>query len=215
MALTVAGLIGGARALFNDRYDNNFANDDISDQVDGTNQRFKLQNRNLVGVSQGAPANPALYYNNNLVSTTVFNAATGIVTIASPPGAGGDLKGEYFFTLCTDAEYTLWATDAANFVGSTDPTQVADGLASCLHNYMAAMAAEKMSDMSGWYYQAAAGNKNFNKDQISAKFLAIYKEKMATAEKLRDDFYKRHGQREAPAKAVTNFRGVERYTPRR
>lgn len=215
MALTVAGLILGARALFNDRFDNNYVRDDLSDQIDGVVTRLRCINRNIVNVAAGAPANPVLLIDEVAEASAVFTLPTGIVVESPAIAAGSEVFAEYFFTLCTDAEYTLWATDAANFVGETDPTEIAVGLASALHNYMAAMAAEKMSDMTGWYYQASAGNKNFNKDSISAKFLAIYTAKLKLAGELRDAFSTRHGKREAPSLKVSNYRGVRPYTPRR
>lgn len=217
MALSVAGLIAGSRALFNDRLDDNYVRDDISDQIDGVTKRLTLIARNIVDfTTDGAPANPVLLVNEVALATAVFAKPTGIVTTpAAAIAVGSEVYAEYYHTLVTDANYALWVTDAANFVGQTDPTEVAEGLASAMHNYVAAMAAEKMADISGWYYQSQAGNKNFNKDQISAKFLAIYTAKLANAEKLLESFYTRHGQRNAPAKAVANYRGVRGVTPRR
>jgi len=215
MAITLAGLVTGARNLFNDRLDDNYIIDDISDQVDGTNKRFRVTNRNIVNSGDGAPADPVFTINGTVYASVTVSKSTGIAVFTAAPAEGAYVLAEYYHVLIVDANYEAWASDAANFVGQTSVTAIPDGLASACHNYIAAMAAEKMSDLSSWYYSANAGNSSFNKDAIATKFREMMKAKMEIAEKLREDYYTRHGQRNAPSTQVANYSGVKTVTPRR
>jgi hypothetical protein len=76
-------------------------------------------------------------------------------------------------------------------------------------------ASTKMSSLTSWYYQANAGNKSFNKDRISDKFSKTADEEMKTAVQLRDDVYKRHGKRNAPAMVQSAIVPFSSYTPPR
>ena len=74
--------------------------------------------------------------------------------------------------------------------------------------------ADKMSNLSSWYYSANAGNKSFNKDAIAAKFSKMATDQATAATASRDGVYTRQGQRNAPATKLTNI-PFPSYTPRR
>lgn len=220
MGVLVSSLVTKARAEFNDLVSDHFATDDLSDQVDGVNTRFKVLNQNLVGIAQGSPADPVLYANNTAVDGS-FDLATGIFTADTAPTAGSLCSAEYYFVLIEDAVYIGFAERGAQFVGVsptltaiTDDSQVSKLLEDGAVKYMASLAANKMSNLSSWYYEAHAVDKGFNKDTISAKFTKMAEDLALQATAARDGVYTRHGQRNAPAQGVLIRRPFPDWTPR-
>jgi len=215
MPVTTATIEAGARALINDKYSDHFSRDFLNDQADGTNKRFKLVNQNVVDATvDGAPADPAIYVNGAAVTVT-WNKAQGVATFSSAPAAGAEVVAEYYFTLLSSATYAIYAQDAANFVGYTDPTQIPDLAQGAARSYAAHLAADQLANMTSWYYSANAGNKGFNKDAIANKFRDMAEKLKVTAEARRKDIYTRHDQREAPAYAVSNFSPLPTGQPKR
>lgn len=222
MSVLVSQLVTQARSAFNDLLNDHFAQDDVSDQVDGVNVKFKALNQNLSDVAAGSPISPRLLINGAAVAGAT-DLSTGIFTAAVAPGAGSLASLEYYFTLIDDATYINFAQMAAAFIGVaqttaftalTDETYINPNLVNAAVRYMHSLAAKKMANLSSWYYQANAGNKSFNKDTISAKFLAAAEDEKAQAEKEREDFYTRQGARNAPAYRLTNI-PFPSYTPPR
>ncbi len=122
-----------------------------------------------------------------------------------------------------DNVYIEYAQMAAAFIGVAGAVAFAGGgedslidpnLENAAVKYMHSLAAKKMANLSSWYYSANAGNKSFNKDTISAKFLADAKDESAQAIIERDDFYKRQGAQNAPAYRITR-QPFPSYTPPR
>jgi hypothetical protein len=194
-------LVTNTRAAFNDLVSDHFAQDDVSDQVDGTNQRFKALNQNISDVAAGAPINPRLLVNGAAVAG-VTDLSTGIFTAAVAPPAGALASLEYYFTLIDDATYINFANMAAGFIGVaqtvplallTDDSFIQANLAPAAVHYMHSLSAKKMANLSSWYYSANAGNKSFDKNTISAKFLADAEDEKKQATDERDGFYKGSG----------------------
>lgn len=217
----VSDLVLKARGEFNDLVNDHFTTDDLSDQVDGSNTRFKVLNQNIVGTAQGSPADPVVYANNVAVPGT-WDLATGIFTADTAPTAGSLCNAEYYFVLVEDATYIQFAERGAEFVGVartytalTDDSHVEPLLKDAVAKYIASLAAKKMSNLSSWYYEAHAADKGFNKDTISNKFKEMSKDLVLEATASRDGVYTRHGQRNAPAQAVLIRRPFTSYTPRR
>ncbi len=217
----VSSLILKARGEFNDLLNDHFTTDDLSDQVDGVNTRFKLLNQNVKNVTTGAPADPAVYANNDLVDGT-FDLVTGIFTATTAPTAGSLCSAEYYFILVDDATYIGFAQRAVSFVGVvpqftlvTEDSKIDPLLEDAAAKYMAGLAAKKMSNLSSWYYEAHAADKGFNKNEISRKFKEMGEDLVKEATAARDGVYTRHGQRAAPAQAVLIRRPFQSYTPRR
>jgi len=222
MGVLVSSLVTKTRAAFNDEYSDHFAQDDVSDQVDGSNKRFKSLNQNISNIAAGAPADPALFVNGTAVAGTM-NLATGIFTATTAPTAGALASLEYYFTLIDDATYIQFAQMAASFIGVAQvipfTTLAADSfidpnIETGAVRYMHAQAAKKMANLTSWYYSANAGSKSFNKDSISAKFMADAKDEEAQAIAERDGFYTRKGAAAAPAQRITTV-PFPSYTPPR
>ncbi len=221
MGVLVSSLILKARSEFNDLVNDHFTTDDLSDQVDGSNTRFKVLNQNLVDLATGAPADPTVYANNTPVAGT-FNLATGIFTATVAPTAGSLCSAEYYFVLVEDATYIQFAQRAAEWIGvtplftlTTEDSKIDPLLEDGAAKYMASLAAKKMSNLSSWYYEAHAADKGFNKNTISQKFKDMAKDLNAEAIASRDGVYLRQGQRNAPAQAVLIRRPFPSYTPKR
>lgn len=222
MGVLVSVLVSQTRAAFNDLKNDHFAQDDVSDQVDGTNQRFKALNQNLENIAAGAPIDPRLLVN-GVAAAGAMDLATGIFTATVAPAAGSLASLEYYFTLVDDATYINFAWVAAAFLGLAQPTVftaltddsfVQANLVNAAVRYMHSLAAKKMANLSSWYYSANAGNKSFNKDTISAKFLADAEDEKKQAQTERDDFYKGDGAQFKPATRLTNI-PFPNYTPPR
>lgn len=222
MGVLVSYLVTNARGEFNDLKNDHFAQDDVSDQVDGVNQRFKALNQNVSNIAAGAPIDPRLMVNGAAVAGAT-DLATGIFTAAAAPPAGALASLEYYFTLIDDATYINFANMAAAFIGVaqpvhfvalTDDSHIEDNLAHAAVRYMHSLAAKKMANLSSWYYQANAGNKSFNKDAISAKFLADAEDEKKQAKDERDDFFKGDGAQFRSATRLGNIR-FPSYTPPR
>ena len=215
MPVTIVQLITGARNIVNDRYDDHFSKDDITAQVYGVNLIYQLNNRNIVEIAEGSPANIVIYDNDVPVTPASKDKVKGTVTFITPIALGHTLRAEYFYVLANDAVYTEFAGDSANFIGAVDPLTIPDLMVDACHHYIASKVFGRLSSLSAWFYSANAGNKSFNKDSISAKFKQLADDNLAEAEKRRDDVYKRHGKRFAPSTQLANMRGVSSYTPRR
>lgn len=225
MSTTIATIITRARNHVDDRYDDNFARDNLSVQADGTNKRFKLVNRNIVFVADGSPADLVLLADNVVVSTGDYSVdkPTGLVIYsAAAPALGIDLRAEYYHVILSDAVYFDFSKGAHNFLGvvptytaTTDDAEIPDLAVHAAELHMAGEAAQKLANKTNWWYSANAGNKSFNKDGIAAKFRAMAELKSKEADQARADLYQRHGKRDAPATKLTNTRGVLRWQPRR
>ncbi len=221
MSTLVSAIISGARTKFNDGLADHFSKDDLTNQVDGTNGRFRVLNQNIIQVADGAPLNFAVYKNAVLQSPTLVSAPAGIFTLASIPAVGSRLTAEYFFSLISAGDYLEFAKQASEFLGSvptftaaTDAVQFADALAEAAKIYVAGLGAGKMADLSSWFYNASSGNKSFNKDQVAMKFQNRSKELMDLAVKARDDYYMRYSKRNAPSAGQSNVtQFATPYTP--
>ncbi len=223
MAVTVAELITGARIHVDDALDDHLIEDDLTLQMDGTNKRFKLINRYVVdNTTDGAPADPVVItesFTGVIGSITAFTVdkITGIITftVAPDPATIAQLTCEHYHVIIPNDKYTSWANDAANFLGETDPTNIADLAKHAAEVFMASEAAQKLASKTSWWYNANAGNKSVNKDSIMAKFAQLATRKHEEAVAARTDIYTRHGKKDAPATVLTNIRGVQRYVPKR
>lgn len=222
MSVLVSYLIANTRAQFNDLLNDHFAQDDVSDQVDGTNKKFKALNQNISNLAAGAPIDPRLIVNGAAVAGAT-DLATGIFTATVAPPAGALASLEYYFTLVDEATYIQFANMAAAFLGMarpvhftavTDDSYIVDNLANAAVHYMHSLAAKKMANLSSWYYSANAGNKSFDKNAISAKFLADAEDEKKQAKDERDDFYKGDGMQYRAATRLGNI-PFPSYTPPR
>lgn len=224
MTTTVAQLMLSARNNADDGPADNFPIDNLSAQVDGTNTRFKLINRNILLAADGAPADPVVLFGNTVQAAGGYSLdkPSGIITFSVAPPAGTLLKVQYYHFIITDAVYLdfskaahTWLGTAPSYTLSSANVDIEELAVESAALYIASKAAQKLTSKTNWWYTANAGNKSFNKDQIAIKFRELARLKFEEAEKARADIYTRQGKRGAPAVSHTNTRNVKRWPPRR
>ena len=227
--MTVADLISLVRSDFHDGPADHFSRDILSAQVDGSTIVFALTNRNLITVSAGgAPADPSMLIGGVVTVPISLDVTSGLIQPRLGALAiGPTLEVRYYFELIQDGDYVNFAQGASRFIGQavtgtwTTATVWApsdDRLTEAAKLYMVSLAADKMSDLSSWWYQAQAGNKSFNKEAVAKNFKAMATARREEAAKLRDDVYTRFSERQAPsshATAVTGPNISRPFAPRR
>ena len=185
------------------------------DQVNGTNKFFRLNNRRLVAnepttttlvvVSDGTTLTPFTGY------TEDIERGTFTITGTAPSTS---LIVSYDFVLFLDAEYDLNITTGLSFIGYTAVSSVPDGLVQALVHKTAALALKALASRAAPQFDAGAGGKSITKSSIKKQYLDLAKYHEDTAEKERENFYKRQGRREAPAYGQFGT-GQKEYTPKR
>ncbi len=222
MSTTVQQIIDEARTQAHDLPSDNYVRDFLQEQANGVNLVFQLRNRNVVQEADGAPADLVALVNNVVAVITSVDEATGLVTLESAPPSGSLAEFRYYFVLNPASEYLNFVKTASRFIGNpptftvaTDNVQFGDTLAPAAITYVAYLASTSMANLSHWYYAANAGNKSFNKAEISRKFSDQAKEKKEEARALRMDVMQRFDQVSAPAYRNTAQRGVRLWEPQR
>lgn len=219
---TTTSLISQARSKVHDRYDSHYVREFLNEQANGVQTVFQLRNRNVVQQADGAPADLVALVNNVVVSITSIDQVTGLVTLAAPPAALTNVEFRYYYILNTDAEYLDFLKTGSQFVGIPptftalgDLVQFSDELNAPAISITAVQALRSMASLAHWYYSANAGNKSFNKDSISRKFLDQAATLETAAEKQRSDVYTRFDEYKAPAIALSGNAGLRYWEPRR
>lgn len=223
MSTTVGNIIDRARGLMHDRKDSNYAREFLNEQANGVITTFQVRNRNLLQVADGAPADVAALVNQ--VGATISTVAQdpGLATLSAAPAALSLVEFRYYFSLSNDAEWLDFYRTAAGFAGFADVQ--ADTVATvplyevamipAVTLYCAAQASRSLASQTHWYYSANAGNKGFNKDQISRKFMEQADKWETEAKTLRSDVYTRFDQAKAPAAVYIYTGGLRPWTPPR
>lgn len=222
MSTTVQQIIDEARTQAHDLPSDNYVRDFLQEQANGINLVFQLRNRNVVQLASGAPANLVALVNGAVAAITSVDTDSGLVTLAVAPASGSLAEFRYYFVLNPAAEYLNFVKTASRFIGTpprftaaTDLVQFGDTLVPSVITYVAYLASTSMANLSHWYYAANAGNKSFNKAEISRKFSDQAKEKKEEARALRMDVMQRFDEVSAPAYRNTAQRGTRYWEPQR
>lgn len=222
MSTTVQQVIDRARGEVHDRADSHFGRDFLTEQATGTTAVFLLRNRNVLQLADGAPTDLTAFVNGAPVAITSVDQITGLVTLTASPAQLSQVEMRYWYVLNTNTEFLDFVRAASNFVGApatftalTDNVQFQDLLVEAAVKYAASLASRSMASLAHWYYSANAGQKSFNKDQISAKFSKQADDLEAAARKVRMDVYQRFDAVDAPAYKHTAYRGMGYWEPPR
>jgi hypothetical protein len=223
MSLTVENIIDRARGLMHDRKNGHYVREFLNEQANGANTTFQVRNRNLLQAADGAPTDVKIYISGTDTPITVLDKDAGLVSVAVAPAAQLTVEVRYYFEMATDAEWLDFYRTAAGFIGSTHEVALVTeavawdpAYAPAVVQYCAAQASRALASLTHWYYSAQAGNKSFNKDQVSRKFMEQADDWEAQAEKLRLAVPERFDQNKAPAFAYTGpARGTRYWEPRR
>jgi hypothetical protein len=223
VSLLVSQIVDRARALMHDRKDGHYVREFLNEQANGVNLVFQVRNRNLLQAADGAPSNVAALVNGAAVAIASLDQSAGLVTLTAAPASLAQVEFRYYFEMATDEEWLDFYRLGANFVGDvstvtalTDSTGFQDAYALPVAQYAAAQASRALASLTHWYYSANAGNKSFNKDQVSRKFMEQADGWEKQAKEGRLAVPERFDQNKAPAFAYTGpARGSRYWEPRR
>lgn len=223
----VADLISGARSLADDELLDHIEREPITHMIDGVRKRFSLAGRNILAAEDGGSVSDPEVYKNGVAETGItWERVGGSLTYdAAPtmPAGGADYIVEYYWRFFSDSQYLAWAIDGAKFVGfaasydggEDEAIGFNELLTDAVEHYMAHHAASKLANRTAWWFNTSLGNHSINKDTIATKFKAMSDELNKSAERLRDDVYKRHGKREAPSSKIVALTNIVDGQPKR
>lgn len=220
---TLAGLITSFRELVEDAPDSKLIEGEMVGGADtpwypvnGSNTTFQLKNKPLSDYA-GSPVYMWLTIIGSGAVTrtqsgfTIADQVNGIVslTTAPNPGTSGN-DGVYFsynYQDYSDAKYANWLYQAAQMTlaGTTDPTTIPNGLSDAMLQYGVWLYALSRQAFFSRQYDSHAGDSSVSPQTRAQAYAALAKSAKAQADTLRDDYYKRQGQRFAPASATISL----------
>lgn len=139
--------------------------------------------------------------------------ARGRFTLVTP--AASSLFATYDFLFMSDTEITDFVNQAADFIGTSDPTTVAVGLLDALTLKAASDACFAIAARAASYYNFSAGGKAAQKGDISKKYQGMAKDLFERAVAERLSFY---GERKGKSTAAVAKRFATKqkvWAPRR
>lgn len=223
MSLLVSDIVTNARTLMHDLKNGHYVREFLNEQANGVNLTFQVRNRHLLQAADGAPADVAFLVNQVAVAIATLDKDAGLITLGAAPSANNQVEARYYFEMATDTEWLEFFKLGAGFVGDTtvytalaNQTGFASGLATAVKLFAAAQASRALASLTHWYYSANAGNKGFDKNQISKKFMEQAKDFEEQAADARLKYYKAFDANQAPAFAYTGpARGTRYWEPKR
>jgi hypothetical protein len=210
---TMADLIQRMRTFADDSPSANYIRGEtLKPKPDGTRLRFFLDHQNI--------AKDSIFITNgsgeaNYRMASGFNAdlSNGIVTFDVAPGVGvNPFEADYNFFWFTDADHENFLNNGAIYLGYSNPLSVIAGLVPAmlqfgLHHYWIRRASHYAHK-----YASSGGMASHSVDVVSKEFHALANSAWDKGVQFRDDYYKRLGQRSAPASAAPAF-GIDPFTP--
>lgn len=169
--------------------------------VNGVNATFKTFDERRVTAMAGASAPFGAFVDGTLAAVSSEDTTLGTFVLGTPPQPGSRVEATYYYRWFLDPELQIFLNKAAEWLGFTEvPDNVPVGLKPSALNYAAGLAYEKLAvrwalDNSDVYKMQDSDSKNRMPANPWAKMASDYK-KDAVA--LRDTFYERQGQPNAP-----------------
>lgn len=234
------------RELILDFYDSNaVSNENLSQQANGINQKFYVSEfRQRVGKSiwnttacdSGSSFVPPFVvsfdttvnasptaYDTNLGWFTINSSPTAttngsVTSYPAPTGPVNTCYVDYYFQRFSDTDINNYLTEALNFLGSIylSIDQAVGEHQTAAIKYAASLAMAAQAARAAELADQQLGQARANLDNLSKKWetraAALDKEAFT----MRDDYYKRYGQRNAPAIGMTRqSQDANLWTPRR
>lgn len=168
----------------------------------GVNVRFKsFEARRVTNFS--SPTSPeGVYVNGAAVTVASDDPVSGALVLTIAPVDGDSVTGTYYYQWFLDADVQQFVQNAVERVLSVpDPTKVPDGLAPAILHYASAEAFNKLAmrwttDIAATYLmEDMPRDKQGN---LINPYLQMAKQMEKTGETLRNDYYSRQGQSNAP-----------------
>ena len=171
---------------------------------DGSNKTFRLAFQN--------PASSAIFmtYGATIRSASGFSildAATGYLTVNPAPDANitQPFYFDYFSQLYADADYQTMLDEATEWLGGVAGTDQPEGLYPAQIRYALASFYNRRASDKAKEYASSGGGIGAQPQTPAQAFTALAKAALAAAITLRDDYYKRQGQRNAPASGTVHY----------
>ena len=179
---------------------------------DGSNKTFRLSFPNIVTTGIYMTYGSGIILQPAGASTfAILDAATGYLTIqpsGSAPDAGTTqpLYFDYFANIFPYADYQSMLDEATDWLGGVAGTDLANGLYPAQVRYALSVFYNRRASNAAKEYASTGGGGFGAQPQTPAQaFTALAKSALQQAVTLRDDFYKRQGQRNAPASGSIHY----------
>lgn len=197
--------LAGDKSVFKE----NITRSMLGNQVGSGNTSFQLNNRRTSGLQVSVDGAAFV-----AVSQTADESQRG--RFVKSPAPATALLATYDFQFFTDAELTtIIEGSGLSFVGHATVVAVPDGLLDALTLKSSSDACAALASRTMPYYDAAAGGKSFNKNDIAKKYSALAKQHLDAAVSERDKFYSdKKGSTKAPAYGKFSTTQTP-YTPKR
>jgi hypothetical protein len=210
MAIILSDLIANTRIDLNDSKTSHFQRSEVPLVItDGTNLRYFFKFFPLTGKTINKDV--FLYVDGvNLSSGYTIDEIKGEITLAVAPISS--IITDYYFFVFTDEEILSWIQSGVENCGQNNISVLPDVLTNAIKlfafHYGCKAWARKWAEGFIWKF----GQEEVDKDKISKKYQEMAKDSWDQAIQMRDDYYIRYGQRNAPSQAYGTipFTG---YTP--
>ena len=184
--------------------------------VDGSNKVFRLGGQDGHSLPLVA-ASVYLTYGSTQRTQTGFaqsDNVNGIITFTNAPTNGLEILADYNYYWFSDAQYTEFLNEAAQTIsaGVTDATAIIAGLQQALYQYALSFFFQSRASQYAERYASSGGEAGQSVQTVCQQYMALSKQAAARGATYRDDYYKRQGQREAPASTTVTYR-VDPITP--
>ena len=211
--MTMTDLISALRGFADDSPSANYIRGEtLKPKPDGTRVRFFLDYQNIaknsVYITMGTGES-----NYRLSSGFSVDEANGIVTFDTAPAANlNPFEADYNFLWFNDNDYQGFLNNAAIFLGSPNALAVIPGLQPAMYQFGMYHYWLRRASHYAHKYASTGGMASHSVDVVPKMFKDLAESAWNKGIQFRDDYYKRLGQREAPAANAENY-AIDPFTP--
>ena len=210
MTISLATVISNVRSELNDTDTSHLVRGEIPQGlINSTNKIYVLAYYPVTNVSQlvltvdGAVISGAGY---------TLDAPKGRITLSAAPTASITL--DYYFQAFTDADITVWINHGVQECGATTIGSLPDPMSAAIEKFAISMGCQAWSRKYAEGFAWTVGPETVDKKAISQNYRSLAEDNFNQGIQVRDDYYKRFGQRNAPSGGVLTWPQRE-YTPPR
>ncbi len=205
------------RKMIGDDYGDNYVkNEDISGQCNG-NQTLFFVSAYEPRVGKVLTPDPLatysgylnVYLNGVQQNPQNVNYYTGGFTLSAAPAAGSLLQASYYFLRNSDDDITALLGEGFNFINGDQGLNSIDTAPGQLQTaavcYTAYLAFKKMASRAAELAEKHIGDVSANLVSLAQQWSKLGDDRVKEAYNIRNDYYARSGQREAPAITTGQF----------
>ena len=213
MTVSMADLITKMRMFADDSPSANYIRGEtLKPKPDGVRVRFFLDYQNIakdsVFITKGAGE-----ANYRLTTGFTLDLQNGIVTFDVAPVSGvSPFEADYNFLWFTDADYQNFLNNSAIYLGSPDAISVIAGLQPAMYQFGMHHYWIRRASHYAHKYASTGGMASHSVDVVTKNFKDLAESAWEKGIQFRDDYYKRLGQREAPASTSEAY-AIDPFTP--